>query len=348
MFVLKIVKGREFAGTAAELRLPPPPAKVAIGRDPKSTWPLPDPTLALSARHCEIVVGSADAVLRDLSTNGTYVNGAAGRMTQDHVLAAGDALDLGPYRIVVEPLVAAARHEPADDSVTRIRPPARPQPLPDLPLPDLPPPTDTPATADPLLAALADGLGVDAQALAGRDALETARRTGLIARAAVTGLRRLLEQEARARRRLGSRQTMAQPLRAASPLRMARTPDDAVLRLLVSDAEALDTMRDACAELLGHHERLQVAFAGAARRLGQDLEPASLDGALGPAGGAPGTKERKAALWDLYVHLWQALGMASDDLWSRGFIDAAMVHLTSAYDEGAQDQEAAVARGDTR
>ncbi len=348
MFVLKIVKGREFAGTAAELRLPPPPAKVAIGRDPKSTWPLPDPTLALSARHCEIVVGSADAVLRDLSTNGTYVNGAAGRMTQDHVLAAGDALDLGPYRIVVEPLVAAARHEPADDSVTRIRPPARPQPLPDLPLPDLPPPTDTPATADPLLAALADGLGVDAQALGGRDALETARRTGLIARAAVTGLRRLLEQEARARRRLGSRQTMAQPLRAASPLRMARTPDDAVLRLLVSDAEALDTMRDACAELLGHHERLQVAFAGAARRLGQDLEPASLDGALGPAGGAPGTKERKAALWDLYVHLWQALGMASDDLWSRGFIDAAMVHLTSAYDEGAQDQEAAVARGDTR
>lgn len=344
MFVLKIVKGREFAGTAAELRLPPPPAKVAIGRDPKSTWALPDPTLALSARHCEIVVGSADAVLRDLSTNGTYVNGAAGRMTQDHVLAAGDALDLGPYRIVVEPLHAAAPHdEPADHSVTRIRPPVRPVPPLDLPLP-----AETPMAADPLLAALADGLGVDVQALAGRDALETARRTGLIARAAVTGLRRLLEQEARARRRLGSRQTMAQPLREASPLRMARTPDDAVLRLLVSDAEALDTMRDACTELLGHHERLQVAFAGAARRLGQDLEPTSLDAALGPAGGAPGTKERKAALWDLYVHLWQALGMASDDLWSRGFIDAAMVHLTSAYDEGAQDQEAAVPRGDTR
>jgi predicted component of type VI protein secretion system len=167
------------------------------------------------------------------------------------------------------------------------------------------------------------------------------RRTGLMARLAVTGLRRLLEQEARARRRLGSRQTMAQPLRDANPLRMARTPDDAVQRLLVSDDEATDAMREACLELLGHHERLQVAFAGAARRLGQDLEPASLDAALGPAGGAPGSVQRKAELWDLYVHLWQALGMTSDGLWTRGFIDAAMVHLTSAYDEDVQDQDGA-------
>lgn len=344
MFVLKIVKGRELAGSAgAELRLPPGPAKVMIGRDPRATWPLPDPTLVLSARHCEIVVGGLDAVLRDLSTNGTFVNGTGERLASDHVLAAGDAIDIGPYRIAVETAAAPAAsawEPPVDEpsSVTRLRPPARPAPA--------TPPSAAPP--DAVLAALADGLGVDVQDLAGHDPLATVRRTGLMVRTVVTGLRRLLEQESRTRRRLGGRQTLAQPLRDAGPLRLARTPDDAVLRLLASDDEATRALHEACTELLGHHERLQVAFVGAARRLGQDLEPASLDAALGPARGAPGTKERKAELWDLYVHLWQALGMASDELWSRSFIDAAMAHLTSAYDEGAQEQEAAVARGDTR
>jgi type VI secretion system protein ImpI len=131
MFVLRIVKGREHAaGAAAELRLPPAPAKVAIGRDPHVTWPLPDRTLALSARHCEIIVGGHGAVLRDLSTNGTFVNGAAGRMTQDHALAAGDEFDLGPYRIIVEPMTTLPEAESGADALITLGGASLPDPPP--------------------------------------------------------------------------------------------------------------------------------------------------------------------------------------------------------------------------
>lgn len=343
MFLLKIVKGRELTnGARAELPLPAPPARVAIGRDPHAEWPLADPSLALSARHCEIVVGDQGVVLRDTSTNGTFVNGARGRLTRDHRLAAGDEFDLGPYRIAVHALEPAAVDLDLRTGAVRV-PPVLDDEV-------TPPPTahaaldDTPSAAPfppALLAALADGLGVDPAALAGRDPVELVQRTAQIAGAAVTGLRRLLEQEARAYRRLGSRQAIAQPVRDASPLRLARTPDEALLRLLSDATPPADAVHDACLELRAHHEGLQVAFAGAARRLALDLEPASLEAALGGTAGAAGSDARKAALWDLYVALWQRLGIAPDDPWTRGFIDAAMVHLAAAYDEGVQERRAA-------
>lgn len=329
MFVLRIVRGLDFAaGAPTHFALPAAPARVVIGRDPRNDWALPDETLALSARHCEIVVGPQGAVLRDLSTNGTFVNGAASRMAQEHPLAAGDAFDLGPYRLAVEgerSRVAArrSRFDTADpdtadpDAMASATPAA---------------PCRPPAT----LQVLADGLGLDAAALAGHDTEALVRRTALVARLAVAGLRRLMEEEARAKRRVGSRQTMPVPLREANPLRLARSPDEALLRLLATDHGAVDATREACSGLLAHEERLQAAFAGALRRLAADLEPASLDAALGPVAGAAGSVERKAALWDLYGALWPRLGLADGD-WAAGFIDAAMVHLATAYDEGLDD-----------
>ena len=102
MISLKMVKGVEIAeGVVPEMPLPDPLVRFVIGRDPAVHWPIPDPTRALSARHCELLATPAGVVLRDLSTNGTFVNGGVARLAGDHVLRDGDRFELGPYTIAV-------------------------------------------------------------------------------------------------------------------------------------------------------------------------------------------------------------------------------------------------------
>lgn len=376
MFKLKIVGGVESAaGAATEFRLPAPPCKVVLGRDPRAEWHLPDKTLALSARHCEVVVGEGWAMLRDISTNGTYVNGANTRMSHDHALNPGDLFEVGPYRIevladgppadppvVVDVALEAPATPPrrakavfrvragqpvptAEDSgadlETVIRPSTRPAPL-------EPAATTPPAGADTVLAALAAGLGVDPAQLAGQEAAETARRAAALARSAVIALRRLLEQESRARRRLGSRKATPQPARDGNPLRVARTPEDALLRLLESGPDGPAALRRAGDDLAHHQEHMMVCFAGAARRLAEDLDPGRLDAGVGNAAGPEGSTARQARLWELYGVLWQSLGQDPGEPWTRGFIDAAMLHLAAAYDEDAPEGDATRLAGPLR
>lgn len=102
MWTLKVVKGADLADKlVVEVRLPQPLQRFTIGRDPGNGWAIADHTLAISARHCEIVDTPAGPALRDLSTNGTFVNGAASRMAGDHLLRDGDCIELGPYGIQV-------------------------------------------------------------------------------------------------------------------------------------------------------------------------------------------------------------------------------------------------------
>ena len=102
MWTLKVVKGADLADKLiAEVRLPQPLQRFTIGRDTGNGWPIADRTLAISARHCEIVDTPAGPALRDLSTNGTFVNGATSRMAGEHLLRDGDCIELGPYDIRV-------------------------------------------------------------------------------------------------------------------------------------------------------------------------------------------------------------------------------------------------------
>ncbi len=102
MWSLKVIKGAELAEKLVpEVRLPETLTRFLIGRDPSNAWPIVDRTLAISARHCEIVATPHGPALRDLSTNGTFVNDAAARMDGDFVLRDGDRFELGPFVIAV-------------------------------------------------------------------------------------------------------------------------------------------------------------------------------------------------------------------------------------------------------
>ncbi len=73
-----------------------------MGRDTHLDWTLPDPSRSVSSKHCEIRFQDGGYWLHDISTNGTYVNGAQFRLDAPYLLRDGDRLSIGPYIIAVE------------------------------------------------------------------------------------------------------------------------------------------------------------------------------------------------------------------------------------------------------
>ncbi len=72
-----------------------------LGRDSHLDWTLPDPSRSISGKHCEIRYRDGGYWLHDVSTNGTFVNGAEYRLDAPHLLRNGDRLSIGPYIIAV-------------------------------------------------------------------------------------------------------------------------------------------------------------------------------------------------------------------------------------------------------
>jgi type VI secretion system FHA domain protein len=401
MFLLQLVKGADLAdGVRPEVALPPAMARFSIGRDPACQWAIPDRTLALSARHCEIVPTPAGPVLRDLSTNGSFVNGSATRLSGEHLLRDGDRIEFGPYMVLVrrtgdaisppallqfppepagadasarspgveetaelrggDPAAMLARSggvalragltellrsapppEDPDLALTKIRLAPRPvagravaserspepAPTPAHPQAAIPAPAPAPLAPAAWLEALALGLGVPPEALAGRDPLQAARQVGAIAGAGVAALQALLSQQAAARRQIGSRSGALAPLRGLHLLRLAPTPQAAVQALLAAPGDAAALLHAAGSDVAAHEARLLAAFRDAVAQLGDALAPQALEAALDSTGG-----DRAARLWQLYAQLWHSLGGAPGQPWAQGFSEAALTHLAAAYD----------------
>jgi type VI secretion system protein ImpI len=89
-----------------------------IGRDQHLDWTLPDPTRHISGKHCEVRFRDGAYWLHDVSTNGTFVNGAQFRLDGPHLLRNGDRLTIGQYIVAVEiegqPVARAVESAPFD------------------------------------------------------------------------------------------------------------------------------------------------------------------------------------------------------------------------------------------
>ncbi len=136
-----------------------------IGRSKNCDWHLPDASNIVSSRHAEIRRDEAGYLLKDISTNGTFLNGAAERMPPEHRLADGDVLRIGPYEIVAAVTAPAPPPPPPP-------PPAPPPPPPD-PERTIVQPAGMPAAADAAAAAAAESAtpapGAEAPAAEGED-----------------------------------------------------------------------------------------------------------------------------------------------------------------------------------
>src|SRR5262249_34955224 len=62
---------------------------------------LPDPARFISNKHCEIRYKNGGYWLHDVSTNGTFLNGADHRMQAPHRLRNGDRFAVGHYLVAV-------------------------------------------------------------------------------------------------------------------------------------------------------------------------------------------------------------------------------------------------------
>jgi hypothetical protein len=136
-------------------------------------------------------------------------------------------------------------------------------------------------------------------------------------------LRQLLEQQALARRALGSRAPTA-PGPQASPLHKAATAEAALLAA-TSPAQLLE---QGAAEVRAHDERLVQAYATASKRLAQQLSPASLQASL-PDHPRPTAEQQ----WAAFEAVWDNLGLAPGQPWVHGFAEAARLHLGAALDD---------------
>jgi type VI secretion system protein ImpI len=74
---------------------------IDIGRDAHLDWTLPDATRYISGKHCEIRYKDGGYWLHDVSTNGTFLNGADHRMQAPHRLRSGDRFTVGQYIVAV-------------------------------------------------------------------------------------------------------------------------------------------------------------------------------------------------------------------------------------------------------
>jgi len=86
----------------------------SIGRAPGNDWVLSDPDRVLSKHHCVLEFRAGGWQVRDLSTNGTYVNQSAAPLGREAAapLNDGDRLRLGAWEVEVRVSAVAAQAGP--------------------------------------------------------------------------------------------------------------------------------------------------------------------------------------------------------------------------------------------
>ena len=71
-----------------------------IGRAATNDWCIPDPSLHISSRHCEVKFDGGQYVLVDNSTNGTFLLGQGARLAAPHGIRQGDVFVIGQFEVV--------------------------------------------------------------------------------------------------------------------------------------------------------------------------------------------------------------------------------------------------------
>jgi type VI secretion system FHA domain protein len=325
-------------------------AGAMIGRSKNCDWHLPDPQNAISSRHCQIARDGDGFTLTDISTNGTYLNGAPERISAPYRLQAGDVFRIGDYEIgaAFEDEVMLAP-EPAPAPEATIPPPREPAPP--------PPPADNVtvmwdqvadvnkvdwarggfgvadaatipvtaadgATADALIAALLDAAG-----LAGAEverSPELVQKAGALIKRLVSGLLVLVEARARAKAQMGAETTQLQ-LDGNNPLKFALSPEQALAQLLGPPAPGFlaadKAVEDAYLDLQSHQVATLKAIPGALRATLDRFSPGSIRRRAENIGLIarilPGARD--AALWRNYEREFVAVKKESDEAFMEVF-----------------------------
>jgi predicted component of type VI protein secretion system len=308
MFICRLFE-RDRPETEIEARLIAAGA-VTIGRDPAADWPLPDPHGTLSRLHCTLSVEDDGLVLRDTSTNGTFLADGA-RVPRDVPvrIAAGDAVQLGSLAILIDrtaiteidgdvgrttahvPLAMVAPSVPKGWQDVAPEPQARPAGRRDA----------------SLIEAFCEGANLDASALSGEDPAELMRRAGAIYQQTLLGLSALMAERTRMKgeyriERTTIRSAANNPFKWTASRKLAQDLLCGGHAGFLSDAAAVRaSFEDLSAHLAAVADGARAAVSIAA----ETLDPAAIEAEARTQGLS--LRGRAATCWDILVRRYAAL-----------------------------------------
>lgn len=314
-----------------------------VGRSKNCNWNLPDPANAISSRHAEIRRDGDAYFLKDISTNGTFLNDSGERLAAEHKLAPGDLIRIGRYEIAV-----SLEEEAAEPAATETTPP-EPGAEPTMVVTDnvtvmwdslaegnkvdwarggfgAKDEVTTPIADDAAADALVEAL-IEASGLKGTEvprSPELVQKAGGLLKRLVAGLLVMVEARARAKVQLGAETTQLQ-LEGNNPLKFALSPEQALAQLLMPPQSGfLDSDRaveDAYIDLQSHQVATLRAIPGSLRATLDRFSPGSIRrraesvGILGRI--LPGMRD--AALWRNYEREFTAVKKESDEAFMEVF-----------------------------
>lgn len=167
--------------------------EITVGRDPSADWRLHDPDGALSRIHCTLSVENGKLLLRDRSTNGTWLEGERAPRDEAVELQVRNSIRLGALTILVSP-----PPQPQADVVETTIHPTSAAPVVEPAADWLDGPAARPAHRDTsLIEAFCEGAKLDTSALSSEDPAELMKRIGAIYQQTVLGLSALMADRAR-------------------------------------------------------------------------------------------------------------------------------------------------------
>lgn len=306
-----------------------------IGRNDGNDWVLRDPDRYVSGRHAEIEHRGGTWWLRDLSTNGTFVNESDEALGPDraHQLNNGDRIRIGEYEIEVE--ISGGNDFPADEALSirdqdldaafevksflstgrREREP-RPRHRPDrgAARPAAAAPAPSARTRDeqdlwPGIVALCKGAGIDPRALPPEVRSSALNQAGQLLRETLVGFTDL----ARTRADFAGEFGIASGARrrdATSPLVQIAAVEQLLEMLLAGrgpgDARAIDEIRGQFARARRHEIAMSAALREALAAVFEKLDPDELEEQLGRRAHGAASAEMQVRLWNRYRELFRA------------------------------------------
>lgn len=316
-----------------------------IGRHTSNDWVLRDPDRFVSGRHAAIEHRGGTWLLRDTSTNGTFVNDADEALGPDrmHQLAHGDRFRIGEYEIEVEitgtndfppresaapaasdldasfevkNFISTGRRE-REVAAGRLRGEAAPPRA--VPPAVQSPPVTSPRVQDqeqwPGLVAFCKGAGIDPLALPAEVRGTALAQAGQLLREALVGFSELARTRADFAAEFGISSGARRRDATGAFARIAAV--EQILEQLLAgraagDARAIDEIRAQFARARQHESAMTAALREALAAVFEKLNPEALEEQLGRRAQGVAGAELQARLWNRYLELYRATAQPGD------------------------------------
>ena len=322
-----------------------------IGRHASNDWVLRDADRYVSGRHAEIEHRGGTWLLRDTSTNGTFVNGSDEALGPDrpHALSHGDRFRIGEYDIEVE--ITGGNDFPAQESApvsdsdldasfevknfistgrreregqAQAAPRSRADGVPPR---NVPPAPQAPSAAAPSargredqdlwpgLVALCKGAGIDPIALPAEVRGIALAQAGQLLRESLVGFSELARTRADFASEFGISSGARRRDATGAFARIAAV--EQVLEMMLAgkgpgDARAVDEIRAQFQRARQHEVALNAALREALAAVFEKLDPETLEEQLGRRAQGVAGAELQARLWNRYRELFRATVQSGD------------------------------------